>query len=71
MPFALTPSERESRLETEHVDADGLSATVSTLAKICREKAEHLRTNWQDETAARLWDKDADVLESITSRLYN
>jgi len=41
------------------IDRSTLHHVVETLADICREKAEHLRANWQDEAAARTWEKAA------------
>ena len=39
------------------VDLHGLRSTLDMLANICAEKAEHLRTNWQDEEAAKDWNR--------------
>ena len=38
------------------IDEFGLHTIVDALATICFEKAEHLRSNWQDENMARNWD---------------
>lgn len=38
------------------VDAHGLASVVTALADICREKADHVMTNWQDKNLARLWE---------------
>ncbi len=34
-----------------------LSGMLSILSQVCYEKAEHLRTNWQDLETARTWEK--------------
>jgi hypothetical protein len=39
------------------VDLHGLPKTLDMLADICAEKAEHLRTDWQDEGAEMDWDR--------------
>lgn len=39
------------------VDAYGLEGVLYALADICVEKADHLRSNWQDERTAKYWDK--------------
>jgi len=39
------------------VDKHGLLHVLTGLECICGEKAEHVRTNWQDEPLAKLWDK--------------
>lgn len=45
------------------VDAHGLTRVVSTLSVICGEKADHLRSNWQDDRSAKLWEADGRVLD--------
>jgi hypothetical protein len=35
------------------------------LERICHKKAENLRTHWQDETSAKLWEKAARQIEQI------
>ncbi|OUL26343.1 MULTISPECIES: hypothetical protein [unclassified Nostoc] len=42
-----------------------LSAILELLERICHKKAENLRTHWQDETSAKLWDKAARQIEQI------
>jgi hypothetical protein len=37
------------------IDERGLSAVLSMIAGVCHEKAEHLRPNGQDESAAAVW----------------
>jgi hypothetical protein len=41
------------------VDQLTLAAVLEMLERICHKKAEHLRTHWQDENSAKLWDKAA------------
>lgn len=45
------------------IDRHSLAHVVTGLSLICSEKAEHLRSNWQDKTAAKAWDADAKTLE--------
>jgi hypothetical protein len=45
------------------VDAYGLCEVLSILAEISNEKAEHLRTNWQDVQGAKVWERDARVCD--------
>lgn len=52
-----------NRLEIEFVDSFGLQNTLDMLAQICHDKSEHLRSNWQDEDAARAWVHAAMVVE--------
>jgi hypothetical protein len=43
----------------------------SVVIHICHEKAAHLQENWQDETAARSWDRDATKLQRLVAKLEN
>jgi hypothetical protein len=47
------------------VDKLTLAAVLEMLERICHKKAENLRTHWQDETSAKLWDKAARQIEQI------
>jgi len=47
------------------IDKHGLSGVVSALSDICYEKANHVRTNWQDEVLAKAWEKNAKVLDRV------
>lgn len=38
------------------VDRCSLARVLEALAEICSEKADHIRTNWQDHATARPWD---------------
>ena len=51
------------------VDRTDLSKVVNDLIEICHAKAEHLRSNWQDEQAARLWEKSAKALEQANGKI--
>ncbi|MBD2296918.1 hypothetical protein H6G06_26435 [Anabaena sphaerica FACHB-251] len=47
------------------VDQLTLGAILEMLERICHKKAENLRTHWQDEESAKLWDKAAKQIENI------
>lgn len=47
------------------LDEMGAEGVARALAEICREKADHLRTNWQDEEAARGWESDANQFDGL------
>jgi hypothetical protein len=47
------------------IDQLTLSAILEMLERICHKKAGNLRTHWQDETSAKLWDKAARQIEQI------
>ena len=47
------------------VDATSAGDVILALARTCNEKAEHLRSNWQDERSAKVWDALASKLDKI------
>lgn len=63
-------------MTTEHatelelmVDRYSVAEVLEALASICREKADHIRTNWQDNATAKEWDKRANALEKVHDRI--
>ena len=38
------------------LDNEGLPAVLDALAFICSEKADHVRSSWQDEATAKVWE---------------
>ncbi len=44
------------------VDSSNLFAVLSALSIICDEKAEHIETNWQDQSLARLWQEASGLI---------
>lgn len=54
----ITMDGTDDMIELEHmIDQYGLYALTDALTTITFEKAEHLRTHWQDERAATGWNK--------------
>lgn len=51
------------------IDTHGLQAVIVSLSQICFEKAEHTQENWQDDKLAKLWEKNAKVLDTAQSKL--
>ncbi|MGO8921348.1 MAG: hypothetical protein ACLQF4_00230 [Xanthobacteraceae bacterium] len=51
------------------IDAAGLRNVVWALAYICWEKADHARSNWQDEQLARDWEVNASMLDRFVEKL--
>lgn len=62
--MATAPSDLDMVIE-EAIDAGGISAVIDALVRVCFEKAEHLRSNWQDNVSARSWERDARKLDRI------
>lgn len=53
----------------EMIDKVGLSKFLFMLAEVCGEKAEHIRTNWQDRNLAKEWDADAKAIEKLAAKI--
>ena len=52
--------------QLEHiVDRSSVADVLTLLIRICEEKAEHIRYNWQDEPLARHWEAQARKLIRI------
>jgi hypothetical protein len=49
------------------IDAHGMFKVLSAIYTISTEKAEHLRSNWQDEITARAWEAGAQKLNKAIS----
>ncbi|MGH1396914.1 MAG: hypothetical protein ACRAVC_23200 [Trichormus sp.] len=47
------------------IDKLTLAAILEMLERICHKKAENLRTHWQDEVTAKLWEKAARHIEQL------
>jgi hypothetical protein len=50
------------------IDTMGVSGLLSAIAEICNEKADHLRENWQDNAAAKDWDKTAHKVYALATK---
>jgi hypothetical protein len=47
------------------VDRRSVGEILEMLSEMSYEKAEHLRSNWQDEVSAKTWEKTANKLEKL------
>jgi len=54
----MDSAELEGSLE-HLLDQSSLSDLLQALGQVCYEKADHLRSNWQDRSAASDWDSAA------------
>lgn len=61
-PRPLSPE--QARALEALIDGATLADVIDTLATIAREKAEHIRQNWQDAATARVWDHAARRIET-------
>lgn len=51
------------------IDKHGLVHVLTGLACVCREKADHLRSNWQDEKSAKQWDRNAHACDIAATKI--
>lgn len=56
-------------LETDFVDRYDMQTVLETLAQIAAEKADHLRSDWQDWLAARDWNEAARRIEKLATKV--
>jgi hypothetical protein len=49
----------------ELIDKSNLVDVVEQLAQICRLKADHIESNWQDSALAKRWIKAANAIENV------
>jgi len=66
--LARNPHNLTAALETL-VDAHGLDSVLLDLAGICFGKADHIRTNWQDEKLAKVWEKAGLVCDKASAKV--
>jgi len=52
------------------VDEHGLAQTIEMLAEICNLKADHIRSNWQDESLACLWGRMSGKLQRDSDEAF-
>jgi len=48
------------------IDHYGLLSVLEDISVVCWEKAEHIRTNWQDDKLARAWEEAGVVVDKAT-----
>lgn len=66
----LTVQQMKGMLESL-IDTHNLTSVVQALAYVCSDKADHLRENWQDATAARHWEKASVELDTLARKQEN
>ena len=60
--------EMQDKLESI-VDSTSIEDVVEALSQICYAKAEHVQSNWQDYVLAKVWERNAKVLNVTVSKL--
>jgi hypothetical protein len=49
------------------VDTLGLAVVLEMLSQVCHEKADHIRTIWQDKQTAGCWDMDGSKIDKLAT----
>jgi len=65
-----TQSEQNEQTAVEHmserlerfIDTSSLAGVLEIIEDICYGKAEHIRSNWQDEAMAKSWERAGRVI---------
>lgn len=52
------------------IDKSDLRTVLDAIVAICQAKADHLRTNWQDQVDAGAWEHDARRIELACDTLW-
>ena len=64
----MTPRESKKEQVEQLVDTLTLPVLLAMLGEVCEEKADHIRTNWQDEALAGFWDDAASAIVALAGR---
>lgn len=57
---------RDAELEAL-LDTMGVTGLLEALARVARDKAEHVQTNWQDRSLAKRWNTLANQFDNMAS----
>ncbi len=49
------------------IDNCGLDNLIEAISDICTGKAEHLRSNWQDDSTAKTWEQAARYMLKVAA----
>ena len=52
-----------------YIDDLGVARLLDALADVCRDKAEHLESNWQDHAAGHDWEHAAKQIDQLACRV--
>lgn len=57
----MSPEQFQNELEAL-MDKGGIRLMLDSIAAICSAKADHIRSNWQDEMLARAWEMQSKTM---------
>lgn len=58
-------NETQMRALEDMIDATSVEDLITGVEVVCREKADHIRAEWQDEALAKDWEAVARVLSKV------
>jgi hypothetical protein len=64
----MVTQENKDTLESI-IDGATLADVLNAISEICYEKADHIRTNWQDANTAKVWDKSGHYVQCLAAKL--
>ena len=62
-------SEKEKYELEQIIDKIGIPKICFLIADVCNEKADHVRSNWQDNNISKIWEHDANMFNNLANRL--
>ena len=63
--MAVCDSDAAKRTLEAMIDTHSIGSLIDWLADVCGEKAEHVRSNWQDAALADAWEGVARELDGL------
>lgn len=51
------------------IDSHGLASLCGSVAYICYEKSDHIKSTWQDTYLAKAWNKAGDLFDRLANKL--
>lgn len=64
----MTPDQETNDAIEKLIDSTSLETVLNAVVQVCYEKAAHLRSNWQDEVAAKRWERAAVLIDKAHTR---
>jgi hypothetical protein len=65
----MSDNDLKHTLETL-VDQTSVVEVLRALADVCYEKSEHIRTTWNDQILARLWERSANQIQAFSTKIH-
>lgn len=60
----ISAAKMDDKLE-KLIDQYGLNAVLESIARICAEKADHIRSSYSDDDLAEVWDEAGEALNDL------